>query len=104
VIYPEEHRVHSLTAGVLGGVGRIAVPPIVVSKVDDSESVMVIHVGGSICGHDGTAHGGLLATLLDEALARTAILPFSQEIGVTTNLNLDYRAPMSIHCDPHKPC
>ncbi|KDQ08122.1 hypothetical protein BOTBODRAFT_119118 [Botryobasidium botryosum FD-172 SS1] len=91
--YPEERRVHSLTAGVLRGVGRFAVPPLVFSKMDDSESVMVLHVGRSLCGHDGIVHGGLLATLLDEALARVAILQFPARVGVTANLNIDYRAP-----------
>jgi hypothetical protein len=30
-----------------------------------------VHVGRGVCGHDGIIHGGLLATILDESLART---------------------------------
>jgi acyl-coenzyme A thioesterase PaaI-like protein len=41
----------------------------------------------------GIVHGGLLATLLDEALARTAINNLPDKIGVTANLSLNYRAP-----------
>lgn len=29
-----------------------------------------LHVGRGLCGHDGIVHGGLLATILDEAMAR----------------------------------
>lgn len=51
-------------------------------------------MGRSLCGHDGIVHGGMLATLLDEALACVAIpaLPFN--VGFTANLNIDYRLPV----------
>jgi acyl-coenzyme A thioesterase PaaI-like protein len=39
-------------------------------KKDESEACVFVHLGRGLCGHDGIVHGGLLATLLDEALAR----------------------------------
>jgi len=69
--YPEEKRVNSLTAGTLRGPGKFACIPLVRAKKDDTESMVFIHVGRALCGHDGIIHGGLLATLLDESLART---------------------------------
>ena len=45
-------------------------------------------------GHAGIVHGGLLATILDEALARTALLNLPSKIGVTARLELDYRSPV----------
>lgn len=69
--YPEEKRVNSLTAGALRGPGKLGCIPFIRAKKDESESVIFIHVGRGLCGHDGIIHGGLLATLLDEALART---------------------------------
>jgi len=69
--FPEERRVNSLTAGTLRGPGKLALMALVRSRKDESESVVIIHVGRSLCGHDGIVHGGLLATLLDETLART---------------------------------
>jgi len=69
--YPEEKRVNSLTAGALRGPGKLACIPLVRAKKDDTESMVFIHVGRALCGHDGIIHGGLLATLLDESLART---------------------------------
>ena len=71
VNYPEERAVNSLTAGALRGPGKLALPPLVRAKKDESEAYVVVHVGRGVCGHDGVVHGGLLATLFDESLART---------------------------------
>ncbi len=108
--YPEERRVNSLTAGALRGPGKLGCFPFIRAKKDESESIVFIHVGRGLCGHDGIIHGGVLATLLDEAMARTVsdtsirisveVLMFSQaiinlpdKVGVTANLSLNYRAP-----------
>lgn len=91
--FPEERRVNNLTAGALRGPGKLALVPLVRSKHDESEAIVFIHVGRGLCGHDGIVHGGLLATLLDESLARTAINNLPSKIGVTANLSIDYRAP-----------
>jgi len=89
----EEHRVNNLTAGALRGPGRLALPPFVRARWDETEGFVVMHVGRGLCGHDGIVHGGLLATLLDEALARTAMPNLPEKIGVTANLNINYIAP-----------
>ena len=69
--YPEERRVNSLTAGALRGPGKLALFPLIRVKKDESESYVFIHLGRGLCGHDGIIHGGLLATILDESIART---------------------------------
>ncbi|EGN94209.1 hypothetical protein SERLA73DRAFT_188830 [Serpula lacrymans var. lacrymans S7.3] len=89
----EERRVNNLTAGALKGPGKLALPPLVRCKNDESESYVFVHVGRGLCGHDGIIHGGLLATILDESLARTAISNLPDKIGVTANLSINYRAP-----------
>ncbi|KAK7019161.1 hypothetical protein VNI00_018193 [Paramarasmius palmivorus] len=91
--FPEERRVNNLTAGALRGPGKLALPPLVRARWDEKASVVVLHVGRGLCGHDGIIHGGLLATLLDETLARTAINNLPERVGVTAKLELDYRAP-----------
>ena len=53
------------------GPGCLALLPLVRARVDESESLVIVHVERGLCGHDGIAHGGMLATLLDETLART---------------------------------
>lgn len=69
--FAEERRVNNLIAGALRGPGLLALPPLVRARRDESEGFILVHVGRGLCGHDGIVHGGLLATLLDEALART---------------------------------
>ena len=69
--FPEDRRVNNLSAGALRGPGKLALLPLVRAKRDESEAVVIVHVGRGLCGHDGIIHGGLLATLLDESLART---------------------------------
>ena len=71
---PEERRVNSLTAGTLKGPGKLAIPPLVRARYDAKENWVFIHVGRALCGHEGVIHGGLLATLLDETLARVVCL------------------------------
>jgi acyl-coenzyme A thioesterase PaaI-like protein len=85
--------VNSLTAGALRGPGKLAFTPLVRARKDESESIIVVHVGRGLCGHDGIIHGGLLATLLDEGLGRTAINNLPDKVGVTANLTINYRAP-----------
>ncbi|KAF9561491.1 Thioesterase/thiol ester dehydrase-isomerase [Agrocybe pediades] len=91
--FPEERRVNNLTAGALRGPGKLALLPLIRVKNDESESVVFLHLGRGLCGHDGIVHGGLLATLLDETLARTAISNLPEKVGVTAQLTLNYRAP-----------
>lgn len=68
--YPEERRVNNLTVGALRGPGKLALYPLIRAKRDESEAMAILHLGRGLCGHDGIIHGGLLATLLDETLAR----------------------------------
>lgn len=62
---------HSLSASTLKGPGKFAVPPLVFTSRDKKEGVFIMHLGAGMCGHEGVIHGGLLATVLDEALGRT---------------------------------
>ncbi|GAA5926006.1 PaaI family thioesterase [Sporobolomyces koalae] len=84
---------HSLSGYSLKGPNKFAIPPLVFTSPDKREAVFVLHVGKGLCGHEGVVHGGLLATVLDEALGRTALLNLPTNIGVTATLNLKYRKP-----------
>ncbi|KAL1692259.1 HotDog domain-containing protein [Schizophyllum commune] len=90
---PEEW-VNNLTAGVLRGPGKLAVHALVRARKDEKESYVILHVGRALCGHDGIVHGGLLATLLDESLARNAINNLPERVGVTATLTINYKAPV----------
>jgi len=90
---PEDRRTNNLTAGALRGPGKLAFAPLIRVRKDEKESLIFVHVGKGLCGHDGIVHGGLLATLLDEGMGRTAINNLPAKFGFTANMSLNYRAP-----------
>lgn len=90
---PEVYRTHHLTGGLLSGPGRIVVPPLVFEEAGGKGIVAISYLGNELCGHPGIVHGGLLATMLDEGLARSCFAALPHKIGVTANLNINYRAP-----------
>lgn len=90
---PEAQRNHSLTGGTLMGTGKVVVPPFVWSEQGGKSLVSISYLGEDLCGHPGLVHGGLLATILDEGLARCCFAALPNKIGMTANLNINYRAP-----------
>ncbi|KAL4886574.1 HotDog domain-containing protein [Aspergillus karnatakaensis] len=90
---PEKFRARSLTAGTLAIPKGIAVPPLVFANKETQSMVSLFYLGPNLSGHPGIVHGGLLATLLDEGMGRTAFLALPNKVGVTANLNVDYRRP-----------
>lgn len=63
------------------------------SKTKASSVVSVFHIGGDLCGHPGFVHGGLLSVLFDEVFARCVSTAFPSGLGMTANLNVDFRKP-----------
>lgn len=90
---PAGYRTHHLTGGLLSGPGRIVVPPLVFEEAGGKSIVAISYLGNELCGHPGIIHGGLLATMLDEGLARACFAALPHKMGVTANLNINYRAP-----------
>ena len=82
---PDEVRVNNLTAGALSGPGKLAVRPLIRVKNDESEALGFIHLGRSLCGHDGIVHGGLMATLLDESMGRVVSTEADDVSGAFTH-------------------
>ncbi|KAF8983232.1 hypothetical protein BGZ46_010604 [Entomortierella lignicola] len=85
---------HHLLATSLRGENMLGVTPLKFERKDKKAVVLFMHLGRSLCGHDRIIHGGLLATLLDDATGMVALpnLPF--HIGFTANLNINYRKPV----------
>ena len=90
---PTQVRQHSLTAGTLSGPGMIVVPPYYFNEKGGKSMVQIFYVGSDVCGHPGIVHGGFLATMLDEGLARCAFPAMPNKVGVTANLNINYLKP-----------
>lgn len=90
---PGSYRSRSLTGGALMGSGKMTVPPYAWIEPGGKSIVCVSYVGEDLCGHPGIVHGGFLATMLDEGLARCCFGALPHNIAVTANLNVDYRKP-----------
>jgi acyl-coenzyme A thioesterase PaaI-like protein len=90
---PPSLRTHNFTGGTLSGEDKIPVPPLIFATRDGSELVSIQYLGVALCGHPGIIHGGLLATLLDEGLARCCFPALPNKVGVTASLKIDYRKP-----------
>ncbi|KAI0136236.1 HotDog domain-containing protein [Xylariales sp. AK1849] len=90
---PAPYRTNSLTAGVLLGPGKVIVPPIAWVEKGGKSIVSISYLGPELCGHPGIIHGGFLATMLDEGMARCCFGALPHNIGMTANLNINYKAP-----------
>lgn len=92
---PESMRPHNLTSGPLSGENKIEVPPLMFTAQEAGlpSSTQFYYLGKALCGHPGIVHGGLLATLLDEGLARACFPALPNKIGVTASLKIDYKQP-----------
>lgn len=100
---PEERLVHQFTAGSLRGIGMFATTPLVFSKTKrgaenrggrEGDTIAYVHVGKNLTGFEGVVHGGLIATMFDEALARAAFYALPNMVGVTAKLEINYRKPV----------
>ncbi|KAF2791779.1 Thioesterase/thiol ester dehydrase-isomerase [Melanomma pulvis-pyrius CBS 109.77] len=91
---PHKLRAHNLTGGTLQGPDKIAVPPLQFTTEDGSTYVSLQYLGPALCGHPGVVHGGLLATLLDEGLARCCFPALPNKVAVTASLKIDYKKPV----------
>jgi hypothetical protein len=95
---PDEVRVNNLTAGTLSGPGKLALRPLIRVKNDESEAWGFIHLGRSLCGHDGIVHGGLMATLLDESMGRVVSETVCVEGFCSTSSTTGILQPAKPHC------
>lgn len=90
---PEKLRQRNLTAGTLSNSEGIVVPPLTFCNQETNSLVSIGYLGPNVSGHPGIVHGGLLATLLDEAMGRASFLVLPNKVGMTANLNVNYRRP-----------
>lgn len=85
-----------LTASTLAGHSRISVPPVVFFNDTTGSLLAFYHLGEKLSGHVSLIHGGFLAVLLDECMGRACFPLLPAKIGVTANLQMDYRKPAKI--------
>lgn len=86
-------RAHSLTASTLIGDTKIPVPPLMFTRGRGEELIAISYLGSDLCGHVGIVHGGMLATMCDEGLARCCFAALPNRVGVTARLEVDFKKP-----------
>lgn len=91
---PPSARANNLTAGLLNRPDGIPVPPLFFSEGGGKSAVILYYLGKNVCGHPGIVHGGLLATILDEGLARCCFPALPNKVGMTASLKVEYKAPV----------
>ncbi|KFY15401.1 hypothetical protein V492_02017 [Pseudogymnoascus sp. VKM F-4246] len=90
---PKAMREQTLTGGTLTGPNLVVVPPFAWNEEGGKSMVVISYLGRDLCGHPGIIHGGFLATMLDEGLARCCFEALPNKVGMTANLNINYRSP-----------
>lgn len=90
---PAARRENHLVSGTLSGPGKLTVAPYVFTSSTESRVVTIFHIGGQVSGHPGFMQGGLMAVLFDEAFNRIASAELPSGVGMTVNMNLDFRRP-----------
>ncbi|CRG86225.1 hypothetical protein PISL3812_03228 [Talaromyces islandicus] len=88
--FSDEDKEKRLSSGPLKGSRGLALQKIFWNE-EEKECVNVVYFGHGLDGWLTVVHGGLLATVLDETLARAA----PRRSIVTANLQVNYRAPVS---------
>lgn len=89
----DKYKHLSFTAGTLAGPGKIVVPPLTFAEDGGKSIVQVFYLGEQLCGYPGYIHGGMLATMLDEGLARCCFAALPNKIAMTASLTVNYRKP-----------
>jgi acyl-coenzyme A thioesterase PaaI-like protein len=91
---------HHLIFGPLWGPGRIEALEIFrpMRRVTDADTLCLVRLGDSLCGHREYIHGGLTSALLDNLFGHLfGRLHRENKLGktqFTANLHVDYRRPM----------
>ena len=88
----EEELKRKLIPGTYAGERRIEMNRIFTSP-DGREMVSFLHIGTAMCGFPGVVHGGVSASVIDEAFGRVAIAVVGGD-AVTATLGLRYRRPV----------
>ena len=82
---------NGLVSELLLGPGRIEVS--LAWYEPEWSYIQICYIGSGICGYPGVAHGGFLATMLDDGFFRCLSMAFPFRVMMTAHLELDYEAP-----------
>ena len=92
-MHPSAGSTH-LVIGSLLSSSKLPVDPYFFVRTHETHRVIATcYIGAHLCGHPGYVHGGLAFLLFDDVFARCASLVFGSGVGMTANMNIDFRKP-----------
>ncbi|KAK9721389.1 hypothetical protein K7432_003420 [Basidiobolus ranarum] len=91
---PDNIEANHLTGHTLNKPGELALTQLLFQHKSKQELVAIVHLGRKLTGHPGIIHGGLLCTLLDEALFRVVLNQWPNRGVFTGQLNVKYLKPV----------
>ncbi|KAL4936738.1 hypothetical protein BDV06DRAFT_204366 [Aspergillus oleicola] len=94
--YDPNDKTRRLTSGPLSSSGGLPLQRVFWNSAE-KKAVNIVFFGLGTEGYPKLIHGGAIATVLDETLARVAIHHFPERTGVTANLDINYKKPALSH-------
>jgi hypothetical protein len=91
----QKHRV--FTTGSLHAPGAVSIPPVVFTNEKEKSTVTIVHCGLFLSGFPFLVHGGVLGTILDEALHRTASLSVGEYPREKVGIKFAYQRPTLVN-------
>lgn len=77
---------------------KIQFSPTTFRSLENTSLVQVQFLGEKLCGYPGIIHGGLIATLFDEAFVKCSMPCLSSGIGMTASLSVSFKSPCHAGC------
>ncbi|KAF9871536.1 thioesterase [Colletotrichum karsti] len=93
--FPEHRKKSHLVAGSLNTPNAMGAVHVVFRHRLTGELVVAVVFGYGTTGWPGVVHGGMLSTVMDEAMGRLAALSFPANTAVTANLQMDFQVPVT---------
>ncbi|KAK1701339.1 HotDog domain-containing protein [Colletotrichum godetiae] len=94
--FSPERKAHHLCAGpTLNNPNGLGLVNIVFRHKYTGELILAIMFGQGTSGWPSVVHGGMLSTIMDEAMGRLAALNFTANTAVTAKLAMDFKVPVT---------
>ncbi|KAJ3554804.1 hypothetical protein NPX13_g10514 [Xylaria arbuscula] len=90
---PSDFAAHLVSGSLYGQTKLPIYPRLFIQAQPVCRVIAVCYIGSHLCGHPGYVHGGALFALFDDIFARCAAMVVPSGVGMTANLNIDFRKP-----------
>ncbi|EFQ26656.1 thioesterase [Colletotrichum graminicola M1.001] len=93
--FPPETLARHLCGGTLNDPNGLGLVHLVFRHRYTGELILAVVFGHSTSGWPSVVHGGMLSTIMDEAMGRLAALSFPANTAVTAKLAVDFKVPVT---------